>query len=1356
MKTRPAAFLVAATALVASCASSDSTDSTPPLAESSEPASAPPVATVSAPFDLGGLMRQVHFAYRPAADGWSGGHGSYEVLASARGFAVRPAAPWIEQAAPARFETVSIGRGERVTAAPPAVGRVEHDGHLALMRGAIVEHLRNGEEGVEQSFSFADKPRGAGDLLVRVRVTGHEYAGETASGHHFVDTASGLGLRYGEASWVDARGERTALEVVWRGGNLVLRVPEAVVERAAYPAVLDPTIGAEFGVDDPVYGPPTGNQTRPSVATNGTDYLVAWEDTRPGGPQVFAARVSGAGAVLDISGLSMGDIGATGDQLAPAVAWGGSSYLVVWAAKTTTGGGVVRGARVSSQGSVLNGGSGLQLATNVNPVAAPALAFDGTNYLVAWHAYLDASLANEVRATRVTPSGSVLSGASGFVVSSGTGHRQLPAMAFDGTNFLVAWQDRRSGTSYDVYAARVSKSGTVLDPAGLVVSAAAGDQGPPAVAFDGTNHLVAWSDGTTTSSDILATRVSPAGAVLDGTSLVIANATGAQTAPAVAFDGTSFVVAWGDKRSGLGDVYAARIDAAGVVQNPGGVPMSAGAWLRDAPSLACEAGSCLVAWQDSRSGTTDVYGARFAGGSVLDPAGIPIPHASNYQAAPAIGFDGANYLVVWHDYRLGATTGLTADIFGARVTPAGTPLDPAGIAISTATSAQLRPALAWMAPSYLVVWEDQREGAGTSRIYGARVGADGQVLDPTGIAMSTATATQRVPAVAADGTNYLVAWADRRGGVDRTYGARVSAAGAVLDPTGIAIHPLGTSVVESTAIAYDGARYLVVGDAAPDVRANRVLPDGTVLDGTGLVLKSGDRPAAGFDGANFVVVGSKNGGVLRTRVTGSGTLLDDGKLISTGTTGLSSDQPGIGCDGSGCLVIWRDHQTITHSDIAGTFLDQAGTILQPAGLAISTTAYDSSVPVAASAGAGRWLAVYEQAALASPFGSHRVRARRIITVTTGQPCSNAADCPTGFCVDGVCCDTACGGGATDDCSACSVAAGAPTNGVCAPLTGTACDDGNACTTIDTCQAGACVGGSSVVCQPLDDCHDAGACAPATGLCDNPAKPDGSACDDADACTQADACQGGVCIGGSPVACPAPDQCNDVAACDPATGACAVTPKADATPCSDGDACTQGDTCQAGVCTAGPALECIAIDACHVAGSCDPTTGQCSNPAQPDGTACDDGDACTMADACIAGTCVGASPKSCPAADECHLEGTCQPVDGACSSAPAPAGTPCSLGACDGTGVCVAPDAPPKDGGDGGPEKADPGCGCRLAPAESPAGSLAGVGIALAALAWQRRRRGSSYSRPGGQVAHDSTETTSRHPGRLRASPRPRP
>src|SRR5439155_11523384 len=86
--------------------------------------------------------------------------------------------------------------------------------------------------------------------------------------------------------------------------------------------------------------------------------------------------------------------------------------------------------------------------------------------------------------------------------------------------------------------------------------------------------------------------------------------------------------------------------------------------------------------------------------------------------------------------------------------------------------------------------------------------------------------------------------------------------------------------------------------------------------------------------------------------------------------------------------------------------------------------------------------------------------------------------------------------------------------------GTACNDGNACTQTDTCQNGTCTGSSPVVCTALDQCHVAGTCDTATGLCSNPNASNGTACSDGNACTQTDTCQNGTCTGSSPVVCTA--------------------------------------------------------------------------------------------------------------------------------------------------------------------------------------------------------------------------------------------
>src|SRR5205823_4379125 len=146
-----------------------------------------------------------------------------------------------------------------------------------------------------------------------------------------------------------------------------------------------------------------------------------------------------------------------------------------------------------------------------------------------------------------------------------------------------------------------------------------------------------------------------------------------------------------------------------------------------------------------------------------------------------------------------------------------------------------------------------------------------------------------------------------------------------------------------------------------------------------------------------------------------------------------------------------------------------------------------------------------------------------------------------------------------------------------------------------CQAGTCTGMNGVVCVAQDQCHTAGTCNPATGTCSNPAKPDGSACNDGNTCTQTDTCLGGTCTGGNAVVCPAPDQCHNQGTCNPAPGTSSNPPKPDGSACNDGNACTHTHSCQAGTCTGGNAVVCPAPDQCHNPGTCNPATGACSNP-----------------------------------------------------------------------------------------------------------------------------------------------------------------
>ncbi|MBI5505584.1 MAG: hypothetical protein HY899_12350 [Deltaproteobacteria bacterium] len=74
-----------------------------------------------------------------------------------------------------------------------------------------------------------------------------------------------------------------------------------------------------------------------------------------------------------------------------------------------------------------------------------------------------------------------------------------------------------------------------------------------------------------------------------------------------------------------------------------------------------------------------------------------------------------------------------------------------------------------------------------------------------------------------------------------------------------------------------------------------------------------------------------------------------------------------------------------------------------------------------------------------------------------------------------------------------------------------CDDGNFCTVDDTCNAGLC-GGGARDCSALDGECVVGVCNEAGDTCATQARPGGTQCDDGDACTSDDQCDAGVCQG----------------------------------------------------------------------------------------------------------------------------------------------------------------------------------------------------------------------------------------------------
>ena len=94
-------------------------------------------------------------------------------------------------------------------------------------------------------------------------------------------------------------------------------------------------------------------------------------------------------------------------------------------------------------------------------------------------------------------------------VGPAIGSQTAPVIAEGGGIYLAVWQDLRTspfvgppfsteGRGFDIYALRLDAFGVPLDPAPVVIAKDFGDQTEPKVAWNGTNWLVAWGSPNST------------------------------------------------------------------------------------------------------------------------------------------------------------------------------------------------------------------------------------------------------------------------------------------------------------------------------------------------------------------------------------------------------------------------------------------------------------------------------------------------------------------------------------------------------------------------------------------------------------------------------------------------------------------------------------------------------------------------------------------------------------------------------------------------------------------------------------------------------------------------------------------
>jgi hypothetical protein len=366
--------------------------------------------------------------------------------------------------------------------------------------------------------------------------------------------------------------------------------------------------------------------------------------------------------------------------------------------------------------------------------------------------------------------------------------------AFDGTNYLVGIQGDAIGFSR-VGAQLVSQSGSLVGP--LISTGRTG--GAPNVAFGGSIYLMIWEDDQN-DFDLYGQLITPSGS-LSGTPFLIKSGFGRQSPGGIGFDGTNFLVLWKDNDpndngqcdSGEGtceDVYGQLVTTAGALLGPA-IPISTQDESQKAPAVAFDGTNYLVAWASRRSGPElwDVYG-RFISktGELSDQFMIGETPSPSYNPI-SIAFDGENYFVVWNrDIGLGYPNPTIWDIYGRMVSPSGSFPGPE-FAVSTATGSQAFPFAAFDGMNYLVSWTDARNDSNNNFLCdpdeGTCADIHGQFVNRTGglvgseFPIAADAGNQFISPVVFGGGKYLVVWTSGDsldGSIGDVYGAFIEPA----------------------------------------------------------------------------------------------------------------------------------------------------------------------------------------------------------------------------------------------------------------------------------------------------------------------------------------------------------------------------------------------------------------------------------------------------------------------------------------------------------------------------------------------------------------------------------------------------
>lgn len=491
------------------------------------------------------------------------------------------------------------------------------------------------------------------------------------------------------------------------------------------------------------------DQYQPDIASDGTNFLVAWHGPYlDGTDDVYGRFVDNGGALGPVNVLSAA--GST-PRSAAAIAYNftANEYLVVFQYGAPPNG-VIYGRRVAPTGIPL--GSEYLIADRPNTGAPDVASAAWGAYVVVWYDESVPSQGYNVYGQVVLAGADNSFDGTPFAISTAPDDQTVPVITSSPTSgwFLVVWEDWRTlnVSGNDIYGQRLIEDANPIGT-NFAVGAHSGDQYAPAVIAGGSPNqvFVAWSDSRTGLPEVRGQRVAWNGSLL-WYDFTISAQQGYQGEPAVAYnpEEKQYLAAWASED---GSIYVRRLNTEGQPREQAWVVESNGTNGSPAVAYNSTRNHYMVVFADFETERIELR--------IVYPAGNATAHNtitnSDHGASPAVAYDPVSdlYLVVWE---------AQGDIFGFIVDGSGS-LIGSRIPICTESHDQDHPDVAFdpVHERFLVTWDDDRAGTGRD-IYVRLVWPDGSWGDEVLLAGGSDTDSRARPALDFNGDDgeYLVVY----------------------------------------------------------------------------------------------------------------------------------------------------------------------------------------------------------------------------------------------------------------------------------------------------------------------------------------------------------------------------------------------------------------------------------------------------------------------------------------------------------------------------------------------------------------------------------------------------------------------